>query len=125
MSAEKKAIEEMAKAMGACPMDCDPCDGKCKYFSNTEQEMLEEMAQVLETAKIKALATIGSLNNGFGEWYAKALYNAGYRKADEVRKETAREILSQIDKILKRNHICSVLGEIDELAKKFGVEVEE
>lgn len=44
---------------------------------------IEEMAEVLENAKIDARATIGSMNNGFGVWYAQALYNAGYRKHSE------------------------------------------
>lgn len=44
---------------------------------------IEEMAEVLENAKIDARATIGSMNNGFGVWYAQALYNAGYRKQSE------------------------------------------
>lgn len=37
------------------------------------KEQIEEMAEVLEKAKIDALATIGSMNNGFGMWYAQAL----------------------------------------------------
>lgn len=47
------------------------------------KEQIEEMARVLDEAKIDALATIGSMNYGFGMWYAKALYNAGYRKHRE------------------------------------------
>lgn len=41
---------------------------------------IAEIAKALEEAKISALGTIGSLNKGFGHWYAEALYNAGYRK---------------------------------------------
>ena len=45
-----------------------------------QEKQIEEMAEILEAAKINALATIGSLNDGFGMWYATALYNVGYRK---------------------------------------------
>ena len=83
------------------------------------EKQIEEMAQVLETAKIKALATIGSLNNGFGEWYAKALHNADYRKADEVRKETAEKFVKFIE-----DYECIVpWPDLDEFCKQFGVEV--
>jgi hypothetical protein len=50
----------------------------------SEKTQIEEMANVLEKAKIDALATIGSMNHGFGMWYAKALYNDGYRKQSEA-----------------------------------------
>lgn len=46
----------------------------------SEVKQIEEMAEVLDAAKINALATIGSLNDGFGMWYARAMYNAGYRR---------------------------------------------
>ena len=46
----------------------------------SEEKQIEEMADILEKAKINALATIGSMNEGFGMWYATALYNADYRK---------------------------------------------
>ena len=45
----------------------------------SKEKQIEEMAEDLETAKVNALATIGSMNDGFGAWYAKALYNAGWR----------------------------------------------
>ena len=49
----------------------------------SEEKQIEEMASILENAKIDALATIGSMNHGFGVWYAQALYNAGYRKQSD------------------------------------------
>ena len=49
----------------------------------SEEKQIEEMASVLENAKMDALATIGSMNHGFGRWYAQALYNAGCRKQSE------------------------------------------
>lgn len=54
---------------------------------NTKEQQLEEMANVLEQAKIAALGTIGSLNRGWGMWYAEALYAVGYRKVDEEPRE--------------------------------------
>ena len=45
-----------------------------------EKQAIKEMANILEQAKIDAHVTIGSMNYGFGMWYAKACYTAGYRK---------------------------------------------
>ena len=39
--------------------------------------MRERLIELLEEAKIQARATIGSLNNGFGEWYADYLLANG------------------------------------------------
>ena len=41
------------------------------------QNERERLIELLEEAKIKALETIGSLNNGFGEWYADHLLANG------------------------------------------------
>lgn len=49
-----------------------------------EKQAIAEMANILEQAKIDAHATIGSMNYGFGMWYAKACYNAGYRKQEWI-----------------------------------------
>lgn len=57
-----------------------------------EEKEIEEMAEVLEQAKINALYTIGSLNNGFGHWYANALFSAGYGNVKEAVKEFAEEL---------------------------------
>lgn len=57
-------------------------------------KQIEEMAKVIEEARIKANDTTNSMNYGFGGWYAKELYNAGYRKASEV----AREIFEEVEK---------------------------
>ena len=46
----------------------------------SKEKQIEEMAKVLDAARINALATIGSLNDGFGMWYARAMYDAGYRR---------------------------------------------
>lgn len=63
--------------------------------------------------------------------YAKAVYNAGYRKADEVRKETAKDILDMlydvgINKgILEYCRIFDVNGVslAKQICEKYGVEM--
>ena len=58
---------------------------------------------------------------------ANKLYSAGYRKAEEIRKETAKEILNEL--IDSSNKItffdCRMALGLDKLAKQYGVEVEE
>ena len=56
--------------------------------------------------------------------YAEAIYNAGYRKVDKVRKETAREILSRI-KLYATDSKTDLIDLIDEIANANGVEVEQ
>lgn len=63
---------------------------------------------------------------------AELFYNAGYRKAEEVRKETAKEILQCLyDKCYEisnmgKGGISHVLPiDILQFAEKYGVEVEE
>ena len=59
------------------------------------EKLIEEMAKVYEEARFLANETLGSMNEGEGKWYAKAFYEAGYRKASEV----AREIIEEAEKI--------------------------
>lgn len=99
----------------------------------TKQEQIEEIARVVIGAAISAGSTPIKefLNN---------LYDAGYRNAEEVSKETAKEILSEIDNDLHdlaisyadKGHkdyydICKYvhLKVISKITKKYGVEVEE
>lgn len=69
-----------------------------------EQEKIEEMAKDLEEAKYYALGTVGSLNNGFGGWYGKYMYNKGYRKASEVIDEFVERLKEKLDKFAKRDY---------------------
>lgn len=46
----------------------------------TKDKQIEEMAKIYEDARYNANETLGSMNEGAGKWYAKAFYNAGYRK---------------------------------------------
>ena len=54
----------------------------------SREKQIEEMAEAIEKARIKATDTTNSMNYGFGGWYAKELYAKGYRKASEVALET-------------------------------------
>ena len=101
----------------------------------TEQEQIKEMAKTACAACApKACCPIldkfrpceAALE------YAKAVYDGGYRKADGVRKETAKEILDMlydmgIDKgMLECCRICDVNGVslAKQICEKYGVEIE-
>ena len=114
---------------GECCGECNPTFAKrCPHLNKEKQ--IEEMAESIEQARIKATDTTNSMNYGFGGWYAKELYAKGYRKASEV----AREIFEEIEKMLLNNHIGhyktvkdtwsynfnnEILAELAELKKKF------
>lgn len=54
----------------------------------TEAEIsIREMAEIIEKRRLEAIATVGSLNEGVGMWYARGLYMKGYRKQSEVVKD--------------------------------------
>lgn len=54
--------------------------------------------------------------------YAKAVYDGGYRKADGVRKETAKEILDMLYNNIERKQFFETY--IKTLARTYGVEIE-
>ena len=62
---------------------------------------------------------------GNAEDAAKALYGLGYRQTNEVRKETVKEILKDIKRMLEKEDedYCYLLS--TRIAEKYGVEVEE
>lgn len=94
----------------------------------TKQEQIEEMANIPHKC-IKSSCEECIKNDRKCADYtrAEAIYNAGYRKADEVRKETAREILNEL--IDSSNKItffdCRMALGLDKLAKKYGLEIKE
>ena len=49
----------------------------------SKEKQIEEMADVYYKARLKARDTLGSMNEGAEMWYAKAFYEAGYRKQSE------------------------------------------
>lgn len=108
MKTKQEQIEEMAQAM------CGYCkDGRCLLKSNAPCD------------KFKSQDCVYKEN-------AEALYNAGYRKADDVHKETAKVILYMlydmgIDKgTLECCRIFDVNGVslAKQICEKYGVEVE-
>lgn len=70
----------------------------------TEQEQIEEMAELIDGSECpseKCPKMDKEQVKAFGACNihrAQILYNAGYQKAEEVRKETAREIFEYIVK---------------------------
>lgn len=109
-----------------------------------EQEQIEEMANYYceyckkQTGEKFCEHIDDKSCNIFFE--AELFYNAGYRKSEEVRKETAKEILDEIDNALHdlamayadKGHkdyyaVCEYvhLKVISKITKKYGVEVEE
>lgn len=75
--------------------------------------------------KAEMIKLIGNVKPFYVETIAKALYDdAGYRKVDDVRKETAKEILSRI-KLYATDSKTDLIVLIDEIAEANGVEVEE
>ena len=102
----------------------------------TKQEQIDEMAKTAcvacsPKACCPLLPNARPCNAALE--YAKAVYDAGYRKADEVRKETAKEILDMlydmgIDKgMLEDCKICDVNGVslAKQICEKYDVEVEQ
>ena len=57
--------------------------------------------------------------------FAEMLYNADYRKADEVRKETAKEILTELSNISVGRLVMKLkkYPQFKEICKKYGVEI--
>ena len=109
----------------------------------TKQEQIEEIKQVL----IKTCKRCRTFEEDYMQSkYAEALYNAGYRKVDDVRKETAKEIFQKVVNICIKeedfqdgtvntkleplyfgimNGCAFIRNEVKEIAKQYGVEVEE
>ena len=54
---------------------------------------------------------------------ASAIIEAGYRKSDEVRKETAKEILEYLRAVQEKDELKNC--DLDWIAMQYGVEVDE
>ena len=83
-----------------------------------KQKEIKKMAADLDKAKELALGTVGSLNNGFGGWYAKCLVEKGYGDVRAVVKEFAESVKMafyyEFDEL-----IPSIMADkIDELVKE-------
>lgn len=82
--------------------------------------------------KAEMIKLIGNVKPFYVETIAKALYDAGYRKVDDVRKETAREILDMLYDIGidKETLECCRIFDVNgvsltkQICEKYGVEIE-
>lgn len=93
----------------------------------SRDKQIEDMAKVIEEARIKANDTTNIMNYGFGGWYAKELYNAGYRKASEVAREIFENCHNTLIKILNtaRDGLDKAVREDNEEAKLIYIGSEE
>ena len=84
----------------------------------------KELNQMLQT-----IYRAGVMSETYNKLVAKVLIDAGYRKANEVRKETAKEILQAMNEKMNMLTGCGVPYHVkqfmEEIAKKYGVEVDE
>ena len=58
----------------------------------TDKQLKQELSDILDKKRIEALATIGSLNNGFGGWYSEPIVNYVKLYAQEAVKEYAERL---------------------------------
>lgn len=83
-----------------------------------KQKEIEKMAADLDKAKELALGTVGSLNNGFGGWYAKCLVEKGYGDVRAAVKEFAESVKMafyyEFDELIPSR----MADKIDELVKE-------
>ena len=95
-----------------------------------QQNRLDRMALALIKQLIAEIEVLKAERDNYKKWYFQAVVEIGelrqaYANYEETtglkqaRADTAREIFEEIEKILKRNHICSVLGDIAQLKKKY------
>ena len=120
----------------------------------TKQEQIEEIAKYVCNACEMGHGFDGCSYGGREHYKrcsitqktAEKLYNAGYRKAEEVQKETAKVIFQKVVNICRKeedfqdgtintqleplyfgimNGCAFIRGEVKELAEQYGVEVEE
>ena len=93
-----------------------------------KEKQIEGMAKDLDEARDLARATVGSLNNGFGGWYARQLYNKGYRKESEVVKEFIEKFKQRfffMNGTMLSSPVYQCTGkELERFAAEYGVEVE-
>ena len=85
-----------------------------------KQKEIEKMAADLDKAKELALGTVGSLNNGFGGWYAKCLVEKGYGDVRAAVKEFAEKLKEKFIGYVAADNgrYRSISGTIDRLIKE-------
>ena len=121
--------------------ECAKCDfkqGQCNAYKHAEalydagyrKTFTSDLA--IDTQKerneikdiMKLLDKCVSLNPMCKSEVASVLYGNNYRKAEEVRKETAKEILSRI-KLYATDSKADLIALIDEIAEANNIEVKE
>ena len=83
-----------------------------------KQKEIEKMAADLDKAKELALGTVGSLNNGFGGWYAKCLVEKGYGNVRAAVKKFAESIKMAFYHEFEELIPSIMADKIDELVKE-------
>lgn len=106
----------------------------------TKEEQIEEIAGIIFESEIDdGIAFCDVYELGFAERIGRNLIEKGYRKADGVRKETAREILNLVyqrvkdisgksEYLLDDESIyddSSFVNVLNNIGRKYGVEVED
>lgn len=86
-----------------------------------KEDQIAELAGQLECGDIPGNYNSGNLVDNIAE----QVINAGYRKAGEIRKETAREILERFQYDYAKMNDQYGLGLVKDIAAEYGVEVEE
>lgn len=67
-----------------------------------KEKEIEELAKVLDKAKEMVLLALGCLN-GFGiRWVARIVYNAGYRKIDDLREQSQNVTVKTIQALQRQ-----------------------
>lgn len=92
----------------------------------TIEEMRNDIPQILNSYIDKPMR--GVVSNHIRDGIARTLVDKGYRKEEEVQKETAREILTIIASdfySIGDGYFELTKHDIQELMQKYGVEVEE
>ncbi len=86
------------------------------------EKTIEKMSKIVITdCKNTCKDCINNYGGCIGNFNAALFYDAGYREAEEVRKEILREVIS----FIKENRYCAIDDElIEEAYKRFGIELE-
>lgn len=105
------------------------------------EESSKYFREELKKAFARGATHFGSKNRekSLNDFIAESIINAGYRKADKVREETAKEVLEKIEEkiccftIIRKSEeyddgygqaLADVSGRIQQVKKEYGVEVE-
>lgn len=96
------------------------------------KKQIEEIAEIINKRVDTNLGQLHGTKSGFGKCadvtttvgttlVAKELYDNGYRKIDEIKKQVAKEILNALNRTPHEYHE----KKIGELAKSYGIKIQE